>query len=155
MISLQDLTFVTSSVRQQIQQISQLEAQRTEVQQDAQRHSERLKSCSDATLELRALLGDVQQQIDQRINVLERRLQKAEEFSERGLDAILATTEGRILEFLAEGEAERARLWYQMSVLFPRFIQENDNGKERMSMNEARAFALDVRLDHLEDSGSF
>lgn len=146
-----DLTSVTNSVQQQMQQISQLEAHQTNVQQETQRHSERLKSCSDATLELRAHFSDVQQQIDQRINVLEKRLQQVEQFSERGLDAILATTEGRILEFLAEGEAERARLWYQMSVLFPRFIQENDNGKERMSMNEARAFALDVRLDNLED----
>lgn len=146
-----DLTSVTKSVQQQIQQISQLEAHRTQGQQDAQRHSEQLKSCSNATLELREHLGHVQQQIDQRINGLEKRLRKAEEFSERGLDAILATTEGRILEFLAEGEAERARLWYQMSVLFPRFSQENENGNERMSMSEARAFALDVRLDHLED----
>jgi hypothetical protein len=32
---------------------------------------------------------------------------------------------GRILEFLAEGEAERARLWYQMSVPRHGFMLED------------------------------
>eukprot|EP00438_Fugacium_kawagutii_P017231 Skav228670 [mRNA] locus=scaffold1332:301485:308990:- [translate_table: standard] len=86
--------------------------------------------------------SEVQQKIDDRFVMMDKRLVSAEKFSERGLDAILASLEGgltpvaghqgRLLEFLAEGEAERARLWYQMSVLFPRFLQEHEDGKERM-----------------------
>lgn len=143
-----DFSIVTQTVQQQLPSLQELTAS---LKQETQRQSDRLRSSSDTVNEVQRLLKETEQKLDARLEILDQRLLKAEKFSERGVDAILASVEGRVLEFLAEAEAERARLWYQMSVLFPRFLRDHDDGKERMTLSEARAYAMDVRLDHLED----
>jgi len=150
--SLIDQHFGFSLVTQTVEkQLPNLQEQTASLKQETQRQSDRLTSSNDAVNDVQRLLKETEQKLDARLEILDQRLLKAEKFSERGVDAILASVEGRVLEFLAEAEAERARLWYQMSVLFPRFLRDHHDGKERMTLSEARAYAMDVRLDHLED----
>eukprot|EP00913_Durusdinium_trenchii_P009243 g8688.t1 len=153
-----DLPFVHQCIQRLSEMVPDLQAQQSEMQKERRPGSPDLvelrpvvpvdedlqssKATLHRSLELRATEETTAQ--------LAKRVTKNEKFSEQGIDAILQSVEGRVLEFLSEGEAERARLWHQMSVLFPRFIQEG-NEKKPMSVSEARAYALDVRLDSLED----
>ena len=141
-------SLVTQTVEKQL---PSLQEQTASLKQETQHQSDRLRSSNDAVNDVQRLLKETEQKLNGRLEILDQRLLKAEKFSERGVDAILASVEGRVLEFLAEAEAERARLWYQMSVLFPRFLRDHHDGKERMTLSEARAYAMDVRLDNLED----
>ncbi|CAK9069425.1 unnamed protein product [Durusdinium trenchii] len=140
-----DLPFVHQCIQRLSEMVPDLQAQQSEMQKELHQVDEDLQS-SKATLHRSLELRATEETTAQ----LAKRVTKNEKFSEQGIDAILQSVEGRVLEFLSEGEAERARLWHQMSVLFPRFIQEG-NEKKPMSVSEARAYALDVRLDSLED----
>ncbi|CAJ1369146.1 unnamed protein product [Effrenium voratum] len=94
-------------------------------------------------------MDTMESNVNQQMLQTQRRLQTMDATMSRAQENLIEKTEGRFLEFMSEAESERARLWHQMSVLFPRFLA--NESKAPMTMSEARVFAIDVRLDSVED----
>ncbi|CAE7231011.1 unnamed protein product [Symbiodinium natans] len=113
--------------------------------------SERMGALEATAKELAESVQQLRELSDMREQEASCRLANVEGRTDGEFQRVIALAEERVMSFLRESELERARLWHQMSVLFPRFIQdEEEDADKKMTLTEARMYALDIRLDTLE-----
>ncbi|CAE7457524.1 unnamed protein product, partial [Symbiodinium sp. CCMP2456] len=93
--------------------------------------SGRLGALEETVKKLAQSVSQVRELSDLRQQENQSRLANVEGRSDGEFQRVIQLAEDRVMAFLRESEMERARLWHQMAVLFPRFIQDEEDGAEK------------------------